>query len=320
MSQHHIRTVYFCSAGFQVLAAAASASASAGHHILFVIDHERMRSVVASLRACFDQVVWLQGKMRSVRRGIVRWAAPLLRVLLDPCAHRPDRLCLGAYDAPGEALARLLRPRAVVLLDDGAATITVARERHAGNCRRFPRGAHFETIFHALTFGAKDTVSALPLDGLRRRVPASTKAPVRVDTVFIGSKIDASQLSLDGYMACVSEALRRYGRLGYLPHPREMTSLEAVRRCADVEILQPSGSFETMVLSGQLAASRVVGVQSTALFSALLLGWTREQIVALIPHETSWTHHPCDFQDVERLARLNLTVVELEPMDACGPA
>lgn len=306
------KAVFFCTAPFQVLAAAA---ASKGHavSVLFVIDAPALRTMVGALSSSFSKVVWLRGKVRRVRAGAVRWALPLLRVFLDPDAHRAH-LFVGSYSAPSEWLSKKLSPLSTTLLDDGAAMFAIADERRGGIQRRFGDGLCVRTLFPFLEFGPNDRVAALSLDGLRASVPVAT-AKTEAETIFIGSPlVEAGHLSIDGYLSCIERSVTAVGPLVYLAHPREKrVNIEKALGITGVlgEAI-PGLPFETALLTGVLAPRRVVGASSTALFSARLLGFAREDVVAIVPGNgallrdlTNWNryyHHSEFVMTVLRIA------------------
>lgn len=102
------------------------------------------------------------------------------------------------------------------------------------------------------------------------------------------------------------------GPLHYLTHPREkrVNVEKALGVTGVLGEAMPGLPFETALLTGVLAPRRVVGVSSTALFSARLLGLAPGEVVAIVPRTddllrdiTNWNRYYHHFESVMTVLR-----------------
>jgi hypothetical protein len=206
----------------------------------------------------------------------------------------PGRVFLGDYREPRmRGLARRMSSDPPVVLDDGNATLLIARRREqwfwrwtdrratrltdGAHARRYPvpqilrdmtRPANRE--FSRLEFfsiypiraGRRDVVVRNDLRVLRGMTPA---AP-RPRPVFVGSSlVESGVMSDDEYTRCVADAASRRPGLLYIAHRREENSkLRRLSSTLPLEVLRPTFPIEVELIDLAILPAPLVVVLSTA--------------------------------------------------------
>jgi hypothetical protein len=269
-------------------------------HLIVVAPEERASAVraLAPHLGTWSKQLWLARKFDVAARrrdrtgarhlaGVARrmWSerstATALTALLR--AARPRRLFIGHWaDAFHQHCLAVCSTSEAVLLDDGMATVEVARLRAEGRPPRRQHRAWRE--FRSLAFGLRrpDDVAltiftclpiqrAGPRDRLRHHQFSTITAPSTSgnDAVFVGQPcVDFGWMTADSYWSCVRRFFAAHARARplYLPHPREVALTPG-----DIACERSLVPVEVRVANGELRPCAVGGLTSTALVSLRLL-------------------------------------------------
>lgn len=198
-----------------------------------------------------------------------------------------DTVFVGNYESPAMLhVANVLRPRRVVILDDGTQSVRIGHERRAGLAIRALRQPGRRAVYRLLGLdiapylslvffsaydiqpGADDDLVPCTYDHLRSRL---CRHDVSDHAVFLGNPVvEDGDMTIETYVTHLRQVVASLGPhpVVYRSHRREQTSkLERLARDVGVPIHEPDDVIEVDLLSGAERASIIASFYSSALLT-----------------------------------------------------
>lgn len=284
-----MRSAAFLTSTFQVLALRAAAKRLSLNDVeIFTSGSPRVRAACDSFLPPNQRVTALRWRRLEHRRAVPRWAGAVLDYALQTRLRAYDVFLAGYYGSVPEFVSRLARAHRVIVLDDGTATLTVARDRSSGVTRYWTKGTEFMTAFRGLSFGPNDVVTELSDEDLKLPATLSMQGP----PLFVGSSIASrGVVSHRSYLHALELAQARLGQCDYLAHHRDSDEVLRMIKPRVRQIIRGT-PFEVLLARRELSPRAITGISSTAMLSSRLMGYSRSQVFSVtLPNHEIFSDH-----------------------------
>ena len=204
-------------------------------------------------------------------KGVKRSAARLLSLLKFRYKYGSAKtLYIGTNSSSWvKRISLILGSQSIVRLDDGTATIELAHEARSSNTA--PPWSLF-TIFYRS--GDSAHIKHNKLEWLRSTKNKQFKVDPNLSWIIGGAYSEAKLLTLEREIEILKTLIvscRDKKRIVYLPHRSDEDHKLKMIKNLGVDIDAQEAAFENRLLSNAILPSKILGISSTALFTAKIL-------------------------------------------------